>query len=174
MKYRRVVPCCCTLLLLLAALIPCAFAGTPGACGAAAACPAGAYQCSSSGCQITLSRNASGGVNLTAPDGNTYTTFCAQPGTPIQWTLSDSSSFMDVRFANGATPFTQSSVYADANNSSMTLTIVQNPGNSCYAFAVADCPLASGTSCGYADPRVVIYPPALPRHHPHHEVKGKQ
>jgi len=177
MKYGHVVPCCCTVLLLLAApLVPRAFAGNPGACGAAVACPTGAYQCSASGCQIMVSRNSSGGVNLTAPDGNTYTTFCAEPGTPIQWTLSDATSFMDVRFTTGATPFTgQPSVYADVNNSSPTFSIATNPSNGCYTFAVADCPLASGTSCGYADPKVVIYPPATPlHHHPHRTMKGQQ
>jgi hypothetical protein len=174
MKYGRVVPCFCTVLLLFALpLVPRALAGNVGACGAAAACPAGAYQCSAAGCQISVSRDNQGNVILMVNNAP-YTVFCAQPGTPIQWTLSDASSFMDVRFSNGATPFTQPSVYADPNNTSPTVSIVQNPANGCYAFAVADCPLAPGSSCGYADPKVVIYPPALMVKPPYHHKKKNQ
>jgi len=125
MKYGPLVPCCCTVLLLFALpLMPRAFAGNPGACGAAAACPAGVFQCSAAGCQISVSRDNQGNVILMV-NNTPYTVFCAQPGTPIQWTLSDANSFMDVRFTNGATPFTQPSVYADPNNNSPTVSIVK-------------------------------------------------
>jgi len=175
MNHGRVLAGYCMLLLLLVSpVVPHAFAGTPGACGAAVSCPAGAYQCPTDGsvCQLAISRDNNGNAYVRA-GGTPYTTICAKPGTPIQWVLSDATSFMDVRFANGATPFTQPSVYADTNINTVTLSIASNPANACYSFAIADCPLASGTNCGYADPKVVIYPPAIMKKHGGHREHAK-
>jgi hypothetical protein len=89
--------------------------------------------------------------------GQQVTTFCAKPGTPIQWAVGNATSFVDVRFAPGSTPFSQSSVFADSDDNN-TSTTISSSATGCYSFAIASCSLSAGTACGYADPKVVIYP----------------
>jgi len=156
MRIRSLVVGCCTALLLTLLSVK-AQAGTPGTCSNTNTdCT---YNCPTDGstCQITLQRS-SGQVNMMM--GNkAVTIFCAKPGTPIQWTVSDATSFVDVRFAPSSSPFAQSSIFADSNNNN-TSTSISSSATGCYSFAIADCPFSSGATagCGYADPKVVIYP----------------
>lgn len=164
MKSRSLILCCCTVLLLLNAVSPLAFANT-GTCGSTpqTSCPSGYYQCATDGstCQVSVQRNGAGGVNLVV-NGTTYTGVCAKPGTPFEWLVRDpnATSFADIRFDTTNYPFPQSSILADSNNAAST-TLGVSLNYSCYSFAIADCPAAAGGSCGYSDPRVVIYPPTL-------------
>ena len=92
-------------------------------------------------------------------NGQPTNLFCITSGTAIHWSLADSSvSFADMRFDPSATPFSKSSLVADANND-----VGEAPSattQSCYNFTITDCPVVSG-SCGRADPKVVVNPPGF-------------
>jgi len=168
MKRERLTLYHFTLLLLTIVGSSWAFADTPGTCtNGNGDCT---YQCPTDGstCQITVQRTASGSVILLM-NGTATTIFCAKPGTPVQWTVADATSFVDIRFASGSAPFPQSSVFADSSNQAKAT--ISSSATGCYTFSVADCPLGSGGTCGYTDPKVVIHPPTLVRHH--HKEKNK-
>lgn len=170
MRRRGSSVCCFAALLCITLASHGAFAGTPGTCSNPSSdCT---YQCPTDGstCRITLMRTSDGNVNMMMGNPATAVTiFCAKLGTPIQWVAGDATSFVDVRFASGSTPFSQSSIMTDSvNQPSGVSTSVINASSPCYSFAIASCPLAPGGSCGYADPRVVMNPPNLLRHHHHH------
>jgi len=161
MKRERPTLYCFTLLLLTTVGSVWAFADTPGTCtNKHGDCT---YQCPTDGskCQITVQRTTSGSVTLVASDGTPATIFCARPGTPIQWILADATSFADIQFASGSSPFPRSSVFADSSNQANTT--IGSWATGCYTFSIADCPLSSGGTCGYSDPKVVIHPPTLVR-----------
>ncbi len=175
MKSQGLILCCCTLLLLLITLVSTGAGASTGSCSLTT-CPTdgSAYQCPTDGstCQVTIQRNGSS-VTLMA-NGTAYTVFCAKPGTPFEWRVVDatSTSFADIRFDPNTYPFPKSSILADSVNAA-SASISSTPGATCYQFAVADCPAVSGAgSCGYADPKVVMHPPAL-RHRRHGEDEDK-
>lgn len=168
MSYRRNALCCSSVVLLIILAPTWAVAGT-GVCTTPPPLPTcgqpSAPICTAlphGNCLVYLQRAAGNTVAMAInnPGANPVTAFCVAPGTWVQWIVADSTSlsFVDIQFAQGATPFSLSSLQADSSNS----VVAQASGPNCYQFSLADCPSVSSTgNCGYADPRVVIMPPTL-------------
>jgi hypothetical protein len=154
---------CFRLLLSTILISSWAFADTPGTCNPAPSCTT-AQTCTASPCIVQLQRSGSS-VSMTV-NGAVTTLFCTD-GNAVQWQVVDtsSSSFADIRFAAGSSPYPTASVQADSLTPASPAFNANASG--CYQFALADCPASSGGgNCGYADPKVVIGQ-ATKRHHPH-------
>lgn len=152
-----------------------ASADTPGSCSSVPSCTDGSVPtCAADVTCIVMLQRSGNAVNMYV-NGTQATAFCVSPydqygnRKQVIWQVNDANatSFFDVRFA-GAAPFTKSSLQGDTANA--TTAFVQTTSNACYQFAITDCPVASGSACGYNDPKVVISNGlSLIRKHPTHK-----
>jgi hypothetical protein len=152
---------CFRLLLSAIVLTTWAFADTPGTCNPAPTCTA-SQTCNTSPCIVQLQRNGTS-VSMTV-NGTATTLFCTA-GNSVEWQVVDANSvsFAAVMFAASSSPYPSASVLAASSNPASPAMNANAAG--CYQFSLADCPATPGSSCGYADPKVVIGQ-GMNKHHP--------
>lgn len=166
MSYKHVVHRC---LLLSLVVVMCSSGlwadnSTDPCNSAPSACSA---TCSSSPCQVSVTRNGSS-LSLTY-NGTDASTLCASNYSTVKWATSTSTASVVGLFFNPTHyPGSSNIVVGSSAIPASTAVAASNPSQSCYVYSIVVCD-ASG-SCATIDPRVVITGAGMKRnaHHKQH------